>query len=461
MTASSGARDPDARSHGAGESAGASGNEEARVSSPNQGSPNEGSADQGRQVRIRPRNVVLHYAALVAPQAGTAGRVALERNAGQRLTRLTHAAAERVTQRRRPSRPAMRTLTAAPGGRLRWTAAPTPSLPGPGAALVHPIAIATCDLDPVVALGASPFPLPLHLGHECVAEVTEVGDQVTTIRPGQRVVVPFQINCGDCPPCRAGYTGNCVSVPPVSMYGFGVTGGHWGGAYSDVLAVPYADAMLVPLPDGVDPAAAASVADNVADAYRHVAPHLPRLREADARSEILVIGSVTRRTALGGGVPLYAALIARALGVGQVTLVDRRPGLAGHARRLGFDVLHPKQLRDRRAALVADLSAHPAGHRLALAHTAPDGICSNVGTLHRTARLPTLAMYARNVTLRIGRAHARALIPGVLDLMASGRLHPETVTSTLGPLDDAPQILAGHFRAGGIKAVLVTGSAAR
>jgi alcohol dehydrogenase len=123
---------------------------------------------------------------------------------------------------------------------------------------------------------------------------------------------------------------------------------------------------------------------------------------------------------------------------------------------LGFGVLHPKDLGGRQATLVADLSAHPAGHRLALAHTAPDGICSNVGTLHRTARVPTFAMYIRNATLRIGRAHARALIPDVLGLIASGRLHPENVTTTLDSLDNAPRVLDDHFRTGGIKAVLVS-----
>jgi alcohol dehydrogenase len=406
--------------------------------------------------RIRPRPKVLHYAGLLTPQAGTASRVALERDARQRLARLTRATADLTTQRRRPTRPRMRALTASAGGRLHWTSAPAPALPGPGAVIVHPIAIATCDLDPLVALGATPFPLPLHLGHECVAEVIEVGDQVTTVTKGQRVVVPFQINCGTCRACLAGYTGNCLSVPPASMYGFGLAGGHWGGAYSDRLAVPYADAMLVPLPPGVDPAAAASVSDNVSDAYRHVAPHLSRLHEADARSEILIIGSVTRHSAFGGSVPVYLALIARALGVETVTLVDRRPALAALAHRLGFDVLHPKHLRGRQAALVADLSAHPAGHRLALAHTAPDGICSNVGTLHRSARIPTFAMYIRNATLRVGRSHARALIPGVLDLIASGRLQPEVVTTTLDSLDNAPRALHDHFRGAGIKAVLLS-----
>ncbi|HEY3955885.1 MAG TPA: alcohol dehydrogenase catalytic domain-containing protein [Streptosporangiaceae bacterium] len=405
--------------------------------------------------RNRARSPLLHYAALLTPRGAVAGRVAAERDAGQRLSRLAGAAADRVRQRRRPTRPTMRALTASAGGRLRWTTAPAPTLAGPDAALVRPVAVATCDLDPLVALGTSPFPLPLHLGHECVAEVVQTGDRVTGVTPGQRVIVPFQISCGHCPACLAGHTGNCLTVPPVSMYGFGVTGGHWGGAYSGLLAVPYADAMLVPLPPGVDPAAVASVADNVPDAYRHIAPHLPGLLETDPGAEVLIVGSLTRRSALGGSVPLYAGLIARALGAAAVTLADRRPAVIAQAGRLGLEAIAPRDLRRRRPApLVADLSAHPAGHRLALACTAPDGICSNIGTLHRTARLPMLAMYARNVTLHIGRAHARTLIPDVLGLVASGRLHPETVTSTLAPLDDAPQVLREHFRGGGIKAIL-------
>jgi alcohol dehydrogenase len=63
--------------------------------------------------------------------------------------------------------------------------------------------------------------------------VLAVGRDVATIHPGQRVVVPFQINCGGCAACQAGHTSNCTSVPPISMYGFGLAGGHWGGALAD------------------------------------------------------------------------------------------------------------------------------------------------------------------------------------------------------------------------------------
>jgi alcohol dehydrogenase len=116
-----------------------------------------------------------------------------------------------------------------------------------------------------MGLGATPFLTPLQFGHECVAEVLAVGSDVTECRPGQRVVGPFQISCGGCAACSAGRTGNCETVPPIAMYGFGVSGGHWGGAVADELAVPYADGMLVALPRGIEPAAVASVADNIPD----------------------------------------------------------------------------------------------------------------------------------------------------------------------------------------------------
>ena len=98
--------------------------------------------------------------------------------------------------------------------------------------------------------GETPFPAPIALGHECVAEVVEVGDGVRGARPGALVSVPFQVSCGECVACRRGHTANCRTVPPFSMYGFGQAGSNWGGFLSDVVRVPYADHMLVPLPAG-------------------------------------------------------------------------------------------------------------------------------------------------------------------------------------------------------------------
>jgi alcohol dehydrogenase len=407
------------------------------------------------EYRHRPRGWLRHYAGLAGPAGVQATRLAFERDGGERLRLLAVAAARRAT-RRVASRPSMRSLVALPGARFRWRDVPAPPPPGPLAATVRPLAIATCDMDRPLVLGATPLALPLQLGHECVAEVVQVGELVSGVRPGDRVVVPYQINCGKCVPCRSGRTGSCAGVPPLSMYGFGIAGGPWGGALADLVGVPYADAMLVPLPAGVDPAAAASVCDNVADGYKHVGPHLPGLLAADPDTEVLVVGGVERHPIFSASVPLYTCLAARALGARNVHLVDSRPGVRAHAERLGVATLRPGEAKRRRPApLVADVSASPAGLALALSRTGPDGICSSIGGLHRTARVPMLLSYVRNLTFHTGRTPSRRLIPPVLELLASGRLRPETVTTRVARLDDAPAALTEHLAEGAVKTIFV------
>jgi alcohol dehydrogenase len=103
--------------------------------------------------RHRPHGWLRHYAGFLTPNATAAMPVLLERD----------------RERLRRTRPRMRALQAAPGARLRWHDVPVPAPPGPDGAIVHPIACSTCDLDCGIALGATQFALPLHLGHECVA----------------------------------------------------------------------------------------------------------------------------------------------------------------------------------------------------------------------------------------------------------------------------------------------------
>jgi alcohol dehydrogenase len=236
------------------------------------------------------------------------------------------------------------------------------------------------------------------------------------------------------------------------MYGFGFGGGHWGGAFSEQLAVPFADAMLVPLPAGIDPVAAVSVADNVCDAYRNVAPYLPSILTRDPDAEVLILAGLSSRPTFSASCPLYAGLIALALGARNVCLVDSRQEVRARAERLGIRALKPRQLRRRQAPLVIHVSDDPISR--AISHTAPDGVCASSGGLHRSAKIPLLEMYARNATLHVGRTHVRALIPHVLELMLAGRLRPETVTSTVAPLADAPNALREHVFGGAIKTVL-------
>lgn len=392
---------------------------------------------------------------MLSPMTAAAARISCERAAGDRVRRLMATASDGARQRLRPTRPRMRALTVVGGGKLEWRSVPAPPPPGPLGAVVRPLAVATCDLDRALVLGATPFPFPLRYGHECIAEVLSVGASVANIRPGQRVVVPFQISCGTCAACTGGRTGNCTSVPPLSMYGFGLIGGHWGGAVADQLAVPFADGMLVPLSDGLEPAHVASVADNVCDGYRHIGPYLPSLLDERGEVEVIILAAVSSRSLFSASVPLYAGLTARALGASAVHFVDCRPEVRVQAARLGLNALAPGDLRRGFAApLTADVTGQPSGLRRALSLTAPDGICSSVGGLHRSGRLPIGEMYMRNATLSIGRTHARAVMPAVLDLITSGRLQPERVTTTVAPMDDAVEVLRAHMLGDSTKTIL-------
>src|SRR5580693_1095645 len=92
----------------------------------------------------------------------------------------------------------MRQLTFEEAGQYAWREAPDPTITAQGQALVRPVLVACCDLDVAVARGAAPLPPGYAVGHEGLAEVVAVGDGVSGVQVGDRVVVPFQISCGDC-----------------------------------------------------------------------------------------------------------------------------------------------------------------------------------------------------------------------------------------------------------------------
>src|SRR5256885_5566840 len=100
----------------------------------------------------------------------------------------------------------MRSLPLPEERAVEWRDVPEPRLQGPAEAIVRPLAVALCDLDRPIITGQAPVPPPVALGHECIAEVVEVGDDVSAVAPGERVVVPFQISCGRCERCRSGLT---------------------------------------------------------------------------------------------------------------------------------------------------------------------------------------------------------------------------------------------------------------
>lgn len=360
----------------------------------------------------------------------------------------------------------MRQLTYTKRRQLAFWDVPEPSLQGEGEALVRPFIASRCDGDSVfirydlerlMRLGArmhvvdaafkhaqdDVFHGPFAYGHECVAEVISVGGSVRSVAPGDLVVVPWAVSCGACGRCERGLTSKCErSRTPLAAYGFGEALGTYGGMVSDVVRVPYADAMLVPLPSAVDPVAAASVSDNMCDAYRAVSPLLTELPGAP----VLIVGGAAH------SVGLYAAAIAKALGSSRVDYLDSNVERLEAAQRLGANAVE-LTLRDRwfrksqrvtahAYPITIDASGSVSGLNYALHALAPGGICTAVAFyLFKYTPLSLWGMYLKSGCLRVGVSHARANIPAVLDLLDKRAFDPMLLKPLVGAWQDADRIL--------------------
>jgi threonine dehydrogenase-like Zn-dependent dehydrogenase len=327
----------------------------------------------------------------------------------------------------------MRQLMFEDSGRYVWRDAPDPVITAPKQALVRPLMVACCDLDVGVARGVLPMPPGHAVGHEGLAEVVAVGDEVSDVSVGDRVVVPFQISCGNCRACRRGVTGSCAELPLMAMYGMAPLAGLDGGGFmADLVLVPYADAMLIPVPEAVDPVAIASLSDNIPDAWRGVGPYRDELAALDAADRrVLVVG----RLSIG----LYAAALAHALGA-QVDYVDTDKNRLAAAEKLDavvHDRLKPDKSWDPYPVTV-HTSGDPAVLAATLRATWPDGVCTDTGIYYQPVEMPLLPMYTRGVRFVTGRVNARAVIPDVLKVLgAECDLSP--VVERVVPWDDAPE----------------------
>jgi len=369
----------------------------------------------------------------------------------------------------------MRELNLIKPGHIDWVEKPDPVLVDPADALVRPFVASRCDgdalplhlhglkhramqaamrsgaIDPSVAdiIGKDPFAGPFGIGHEAIAQVTAVGEAVTDMRVGDVVVVPWAVSCGTCYECRLGLTAKCSTFVPtspgktLSCFGFGPTSGSWGGVISDTLRIPYADHMLVRVPDGVDPLRVASAGDNLTDAWRGVAPTLAQ------RPGGLVI-------VIGGGaqsIGLYSAGLAALLGAERVDYFDDRDSRLEVAESFGARVHKIVGARRRslmprieqRYDVAVEASSTGQGLRDALRALRPGGICTGNGYyLGTNTLLPVMDMYATSATLQVGVSHVRPHLPEMLDFIARTGFEAERVTSLLADWDDAVEAYPAH-----------------
>ena len=152
-------------------------------------------------------------------------------------------------------------------------------------------------------------------GHENMGIVSEVGEAVSTLEEGDRVVMPFNVSCGFCQNCEEGYTGFCTNVNPGfagGAYGY-VAMGPYPGGQAEKLRVPYADHNALKLPEGREHEDAFSL---LADIFP-TGWHGTELADLQPGESVAIFGA--------GPVGLMAAYSAKIKGASEIYVVDRVP----------------------------------------------------------------------------------------------------------------------------------------
>ena len=317
------------------------------------------------------------------------------------------------------------------------------------------------------------------LGHEAMGVVQEVGAEVTAVRPGDRVVVPFNVSCGTCFTCGEGLHSQCETTQVraygtgASLFGYTKLYGQVPGGQAELLRVPFGNNLPIKVPAGP--------AD---DRFVFLSDVLPTAWQAVEYAAVPEGGSLV---VLGlGPIGDMCARVALHRGAGQVIGVDLVPERLERARERGVTVLnvaeHGKGLADavrdltegrgphsvidavgmeahgspgatlaQQAtgllpnALAAKIMQHVGVDRLHALHLAVD-IVRRGGTISlsgvyggMTDPLPLLTMFDKQIRLRMGQANVHRWADDILPLLTDADpLGVDTFATHHLPLGDAP-----------------------
>ncbi|MEO0528303.1 MAG: alcohol dehydrogenase catalytic domain-containing protein [Bacteroidota bacterium] len=338
-------------------------------------------------------------------------------------------------------------------GHLAWKNVPEPKINTANEALVRPFLVARCDLDAaflqnnifrrytigkLLGLVDPTIPTytrkdilkgPFPFGHECIAEIVELGSDVRNFRVGQKVIIPFQISCGACPVCTSGLTSQCEVTGSFNMFsGIGkhVTN---GGTMSDLLKISHANAMLIPIPDGMDLIGLASASDNLPDAWSRVAPYLL----GRPGKKVLILGGGTK------SIGLYAAAFAAKMDTEQVDYVDLSEERIQIAGKLGVNGIQQdyRSIHDKYDLIVNGTNSQTAIKK-GIKLLNPGGVLSSSNIyFNKKVGVPFFQLYAKNLKLVTGLANPMADIPKMLDFIKTKKIEPKWVTTHIGEWDNA------------------------
>jgi threonine dehydrogenase-like Zn-dependent dehydrogenase len=363
---------------------------------------------------------------------------------------------------------------------VRVETVPDPRIEQPTDAIVRMTTTNICGSDLHLYEILSPFMTPGDvLGHEPMGIVEEVGPGVGDLKPGDRVVMPFQISCGHCHMCGMGLQTQCETTQVkeqgmgAALFGYSELYGAVPGGQAEYLRVPQAQYTHIKVPEGPPDDRFVYLSDVLPTAWQAVA-----YADAPKNGTLVVLGL--------GPIGDMSCRIAQHLGVEQVIGVDLVPDRLQRARNRGITVLdlndHQDDLVDvvreltagRGADAVIDavgMEAHGGMTKMAqkVASLLPDAI---TGPLMKTAGIdslkafytaielvrrggtisligvyggmadpiPMMTLFDKQIQLRMGQANVKRWVDDIMPLLADeDPLGVDGFASHRLSLDEAPQ----------------------
>jgi 2-desacetyl-2-hydroxyethyl bacteriochlorophyllide A dehydrogenase len=310
-----------------------------------------------------------------------------------------------------------------------------PNIQEPGDAVIRITTAAICGSDLHFYSGKAPLLPGDPLGHEAVGVVEQVGADVHTVGEGDRVVVAFDIVCGECWFCRRGQQSLCQDFRNL---GAGTFGGNLGGAQAEWLRVPNADHNLMKIPEGMEDERALFVGDILTTGYYGAA--IAGIREGDT---VAVIGA--------GPVGFFAAQAARLHQPARVAVVDMQPDRLSLLEGMGFTTVNVKErnphtalgemTEGRGADVVIEAVGSVPAFETALEAVRSGGTVCVVGMyVSETIEFQLGVAWSRMLRLVFGGiCPIHAWWKEAMGAVAAGKIDPLPIISHTLPLDEAPQ----------------------
>lgn len=326
---------------------------------------------------------------------------------------------------------------------------PDAGVPGDEGLLLRVERTAICGSD--LHLYHGPMTVPgVHLGHEFVGTVEDVGRAVTSVGKGDRILVSGVIGCGVCAACRASDPVLCLNS---GMKVFG-TSLELAGGQAEAVAVPAADASVLKIPEAISDEQAVLLTDILPTGY------LGALRADITPGDVVVVFGL-------GPVGVFALQCAQLHGPSRILAVDLVPGRLARAEQLGAEPIDASDgnavakiyeaTGGRGAGAVIEAVGADQSISDAILCAAPGATISVVGVnLNFAFPFPMPVALMKRLTFRVTIASIPSTWAALLPLVASGRLHPEDVfTHRMGLTQAAEAYRLFESREDGVLKVLL------